>query len=181
MNRQALESVLQMLDTQQQFVFSVSELQRWFDTEPLKTFKESLGRHIKNGLLVHACRGVYWNPRARSKDAYLLEHIAKTLRVGEYNYVSLESLLSEAGVISQVPLSRLTVMTTGRSQIFKTPYGTIEFTHTHKSIIEILKGTAKLSYRPLRVAKVQTAIKDLKRVNRNVHLIDMDEADDAEV
>ncbi len=35
--------------------------------------------------------------------------------MGEYNYVSLESMLSEYGLISQIPIDRLTVMTTGRN------------------------------------------------------------------
>ncbi len=41
----------------------------------------------------------------------------------------LESALSEYGVISQIPIDRLTIMTTGRKGHYKTPYGTIEFTH----------------------------------------------------
>jgi len=46
--------------------------------------------------------------------------------------------LSEYGVISQIPLDRLTVMTTGRKGIYKTIYGTIEFTHTKRSVENIL-------------------------------------------
>ena len=39
-----------------------------------------------------------------SKDGYELEHIAKALRPGKYNYISLEFLLSSLGIISQIPV-----------------------------------------------------------------------------
>lgn len=38
---------------------------------------------------------------------------------GEYNYISLESALSEYGIISQIPIDRLTIMTTGRKGEYK--------------------------------------------------------------
>ena len=44
---------------------------------------------------------------AHSFDGYVIEQIAKTLRRGEYNYVSLESILSEYGLISQIPIDSL--------------------------------------------------------------------------
>lgn len=59
------------------------------------------------------------NPHAFSSDGYTIEHIAKALRPEKYNYVSLESILSEYGVISQIPMDRLTVMTTGREGIWR--------------------------------------------------------------
>ncbi len=62
-------------------------------------------------------------------------------------------------------------MTTGRAGLFKTPYGNIEFTHTKRSVDNILDGTNDVG-RPLRYATVETAHRDLRRVGRNVHLID---------
>ncbi|MCA2486583.1 hypothetical protein LAZ45_26780, partial [Vibrio alginolyticus] len=73
-------------------------------------------------------------------------------------------------VISQVMIDRITIMTTGRKGEFKTPYGVIEFTHTKRDAIDIINNTIT-SDRPLRIAKKEAAIRDLKRVGRNTHLI----------
>lgn len=172
MTRYELDKVIRHLDTHGHYVFHVNDLRRWFIDEPLKTFRNALARHVKLGFLAHPCRSVYVNVNAHSKDAYILEHIAKVLRKGEYTYISLESLLSEAGVISQVPMQHLTVMTTGRSQTFKTPYGVIEMTHTQRSIPDILQNIVKAQGRPLRLAKIPAAYRDLKMVGRNLHMID---------
>jgi hypothetical protein len=90
---------------------------------------------------------------------------------GFYNYISLESALSEAGAISQIPLDRLTVMTTGRKGEYRTPYGVIEFTHTKRPEMEILDHVYSAG-RPLKMATLTTALRDLKRVGRNTHLLD---------
>ncbi|HGS5457581.1 TPA: hypothetical protein ACN32Y_004777 [Vibrio parahaemolyticus] len=86
---------------------------------------------MKNQILERVARGIYLYTLSKDRfSANTLEIIAKTLRRGEYSYVSLESALSEYGVISQIPMDRLTVMTTGRKGEYKTRYGVIEFTHT---------------------------------------------------
>lgn len=107
---------------------------------------------------------------AHSCDSHTIEHVARTLRRGEYSYLSLESALSEYGVISQIPVNRLTVMTTGRKGMYETPVGTIEFVHTKRKPTEILAGVVDVN-RPLRLATAQTAWRDLKRVGRNTHLV----------
>ena len=63
-------------------------------------------------------------------------------------------------------------MTSGRKGIYHTPYGTIEFTHTKRSSVDIIANTLKLDNRPLRIAKKSAAWRDLKRVGRNVDLVD---------
>ena len=131
---------------------------------------------VKDGLLIKAARGIYINALVASRHkSWMLENIAKALRPGKLSYVSLESMLSEHGVISQIPLSRLTVMTTGSGGIHDTPYGTIEFTHTKRSIPEILDRTIFIKDRPLRIAKKQAAVTDLLRVGRNTDMIDYEE------
>lgn len=111
---------------------------------------------------------------AHSRDSHAIEHVARALRRGEYNYVSLESALSEYGVISQIPLDRLTVMTTGRKGVYHTALGTIEFIHTKRKPTAILEGVVDAG-RPLRLATPHTAWRDLKRVGRNTHLVNADE------
>lgn len=105
----------------------------------------------------------------KRKSGQTLELIAKTLRRGEYNYISLESALSEYGIISQIPIDRLTIMTTGRKGEYKTSYGVIEFTHTKRSVTDILDNIHSVG-RPLRMASKQAAERDLKRVGRNSYL-----------
>lgn len=108
-------------------------------------------------------------------DSYTIEHIAKALRPGEYNYVSLESILSEYGAISQIPLDRITIMTTGRKGVYKTPYGTIEYTHTKRDWSDILKEIKTVEKRPLRIASKKIAWRDLKRVGRNTNMVNLGE------
>lgn len=170
--------IIRDFDKKGKFVFTKQDLHKLFPEDNSKTFDEGLNRLVKDRLLIRACRGVYVNEYAQSKDSYIIEHIAKALRRGEYNYVSLESILSEYGVISQIPIDRLTVMTSGRKGTYKTPYGIIEFTHTKRSKEEILHFIQRIKDRPLRVATKQAAIRDLKRVGRNINLIQMDNDND---
>src|ERR1700752_5324048 len=130
MNQLDARKVLGYWDKQGKFVFTKHELRKLFSKDSAKTFDEGLARLVKSGLLVRACRGVYVHANANSFNGYVIEHIATALRQGDYNYLSLESMLSEYGVISQIPMDRLTVITTGRSGVYRTPYGVIEFTHT---------------------------------------------------
>ena len=164
--------VLRHWDKKGRYVFTKQTLAKLFPEDNPKTFSEGLNRLVKEGILQRACRGVYINSDAVSFDQYTIERIAKALRYGEYNYVSLESMLSEYGIISQIPVDRLTVMTTGREGIYKTPYGTIEMTHTKRSVINILNDTILVEKRPLRIATKKTALRDLKRAGRNLDLID---------
>ena len=123
MNKSTAIQCLRTWDKRGKYVFSTHALQKCFAEDKPKAFRAGLERLVKDQLLLRACRGVYVNPHAISSDGYAIEHIAKALRPGEYNYVSLESILSEYGVISQIPMDRLTVMTTGRKGIYKTVFG----------------------------------------------------------
>lgn len=157
-------------------VFNLSDLRKMFRGDSDKAFSEGLGRLVENGLLERLARGVYFNPFSSLPRADLLERIAATLRRGEYNYVSLESALSQYGIISQVPLGYLTVMTTGRKGLYRTPYGRIEFTHTARPSTDILDNVRPTG-RPLRMATPKAALRDLRRVGRNLQLVDADEAE----
>lgn len=158
-------------DRQGRFVYTRADLAKLFHEDSPRALKDGLQRLVAEGLLERPARGVYLYPLAHSRDSFTIESIARALRRGEYNYVSLESALSEYGAISQVPLDRLTVMTTGRKGLYKTPYGAIEFVHTKRPVAELLKRMKDVG-RPLRLATPQAAWADLKRVGRNTHLVD---------
>lgn len=167
--------LLREWDQRGRYVFTRQDLKKILPTNNPTTFTKRLNRLTETGTLKRVCRGVYLNPHATHLDSYTIERIAIALRRGHYNYVSLESMLSEYGVISQIPIDRLTVMTTGRKGVYTTPYGTIEFTHTKRNREDILNNTQLAEARPLRIATKETAWRDLKRVGRNTHLLNKEE------
>lgn len=162
-------------------VWTRRDLGKAFPEEREKTMEKSLQRMVRDGLLIKAAHGVYVYALASSEhQRWLIEEVAKALRPGKLCYVSLESMLSEYGVISQIPVSRLTVMTNGAGGLHETPFGTIEFTHTERSVPDILDRTVFSEDRPLRMAKKWAAVQDLRRVGRNVDMMDPDELADME-
>lgn len=179
MNRADAILRLRQMDSKGKYVFTKHELSKIFMADSEKGLTEGLVRLVRAGLLLRACRGVYINPYTQSNQGYTIEHIAIALRRGEYNYLSLESMLSEYGAISQILLDRLTVMTTGRKGVYKTAYGVIEFTHTKRPTAQILAGIKQVSGRPLRIATQQVAWRDLKRVGRNTDMVDLEEIKNA--
>ncbi len=152
-------------------VFTSRDLSKVFFEDGTRAFNAGLARLVKNDILWRVAKGIYVYALSQNHKANVLEHIAVALRRGEYSYISLESALSEYGVISQIPVDRLTIMTTGRKGEYKTPFGTLEFTHTKRSVADILNSTVDRD-RPLKLATKQAAFRDLKRVGRNVHLVD---------
>jgi hypothetical protein len=172
MHQKDANATLRDWDRRGRYVFTRRQLARLFQDDTPEAFAAGLDRLVSAGLLVRACRGVYVNPHAQSLDGRVVERIAQVLRPGAYNYVSLESRLSEVGAISQIPLDRLTVMTTGRKGTYRTPYGVIEFTHTKRPIADVLTHIQQEENRPLRVASAAVAWRDLKRVGRNLAMVD---------
>ncbi len=158
-------------DAKGRYVYILRDLAKLFPEDSPRTLQEGVNRLAKAGILQRVCRGVYVYALSHSKGSHVIEHIAKALRRGDYSYVSLESALSEYGAISQIPIDRLTVMTTGRKGEYKTPYGVIEFTHTKRSLQNILQSMRDVG-RPLRLANPMAAWRDLKRAGRNTHLVE---------
>jgi len=144
--------ILREFDKKGKYVFIKRDMAKLFPHDNAKALTEGLNRLVKFSLIKRACRGVYVNENAQCFDSYVIENVAKALRRNAYNYVSLESMLSEYGIISQIPLDLLTVMTTGRKGIYKTLYGVIEFTHTKRSLINIIDHVQTILGRPLRIA-----------------------------
>lgn len=153
-------------------IFLMQNLRMFFKNEDEKTFKTSLSRHEKSGIIKRVCKGVYMNPRARSASPYLLESFVKYIRPNGFSYLSLESRLSEEGIISQIP-NRLTFMSTGRSQVFKTPYGVIEFVHTKRDRKDIGKDIDFDKSRGIYIASANRALEDLRHTRRNLGLVNL--------
>ncbi len=101
------------------------------------------------------------------------DKLALSLREGELCYISFEDALSRWSVISQIPMI-LILGTTGESGFYKTRFGSIEFVHVPHSREVILSNTTE-PYYAIRLAKKFFAFEDLKRIDRNMHLIDYEE------
>lgn len=163
-------TVLAQQDLRGRNVYTLEDLAKLFPDDSPRALRAGIERLIRAKLLNRASKGVYVYPLSNRSPSDTLEQIAKTMRRGEYSYLSLESALSEYGLISQLPIDRITVMTTGRKGEYKTPYGVIEFTHTKRPIPDLLAGMISTG-RPLRMASKEAALRDLRRVGRNLHLI----------
>lgn len=140
-----------------------------------KTLDQTLARLVKSGILERPAHGIYVFAASSSNAANILELIARNLRRGEFTYESLESALSQWGVISQIPLDRITFMTTGRSGEYKTPYGVIEFTHTKTPLTTIARNIVYRDDHALPIASKGFAYTNLKSVGRNLDLVDAEE------
>lgn len=144
---------------------------------------KTLAAATADKVIVRLCRGLYvYEQAARVFRRAVVEEAVLRLRPRSFNYLSLEWALHQWGVINQAPLGGITVMSTGRSQLFTTPYGRIEITHTAKRPKDLLGDVVIPD--PLRCelpyAKPRLATAELVRVGRNVDLILWDEVAAAE-
>lgn len=148
-------------------IFTVPQLALLAGERASPAFRKFLASKKDTLPIERIARGLYINRMVPPTGAYGLEMIARLLHPNRFFYLSLEYELSRLGLISQVPIDTLTAMTTGRSGRYKTRFGTIEFTHTKRSI----KALSNYVYYDLKAgvfrAKPQQALRDLRRVGRN--------------
>ena len=171
---ETLRSTLDGLSTKTECpLFTLSGLRSILPGLSSGAFKTLLSRAAKKSVLNRVCRGLYLDPAQCQSTGLELYHIAARLRAHEFNYISLETALSDAGVISQIPLQWITLMSSGRTQTIEcTGFGHIEFIHTKKKPATL---TDKLSYDAschLWRANIPLAIEDMKATRRNLELID---------
>jgi hypothetical protein len=153
-------------------IYTTNDLALMLKTPTSSNFSKLLHHATKAGVLVNVCRNLYVNPLVPPSGVGVLSKIALLLHWNKFIFISLESQLSHLGRISQVLINHLTVMTTGRSGKIKTLYGTIEFTHTSHTI-EALKNDLYFdSDIGIFRAKEEKSVRDLKRVGRNIHLLE---------
>ncbi|MCL2044013.1 MAG: hypothetical protein FWG89_07740 [Treponema sp.] len=165
---QVLKTNLENLANSQHYLFSVSDFSALFPQKSLTALMVLLGRAVKNGSLERVCRGFYVYCKTTYPQDMLLFRLAARMRADYFCYLSLESVLSEDGIISQVPLGCVTLMTTGRSGIINCGrFGRIEFTHTKKSP-EDIAGFLTYDFRyGLWRASAQLALQDLHSTGRD--------------
>lgn len=169
MRRRILDHKLADMDRRGVWAFTPATLSAVLGSPNQNYLRLVMKRLADQGILVRAARGVYVNPHARSMPDDIRAGLIRFLRPRELSYISLESRLSEVGAISQVATA-LTCMTTGSPGRFDTPWGAIEFAHTDRPIIV---GTdVQIRDDGVLEATVERSARDLRRVGRNMDLID---------
>ena len=167
-----LANTLKKLADQDHFLFSISDLSSLFPELSYEALYALIGRAVKNDLLQRICRGIYLYPIRGYHSGQILYKTATRLRAHEFNYISLESALSASGVISQIPLNWITLMSSGRSQTINCgKWGHIEFIHTKKKLAQIAPDLVYDKQLGLWRASISLAKQDMKHTGRNSDLI----------
>lgn len=173
-----LAQLLERLASAEQYLFSLDDLRSALPEASPGAFKALLCRAEKSGLLRRVCRGIYLYPRVAYPAGLVLFHAAAKLRADAFNYLSLETVLSDAGVVSQIPLNWVTLMSSGRSHIVTCgDFGHIECIHTKRRPADV---AGQLNYDQdcrLWRASVALALQDMKLTRRSMDLIDLGVAD----
>ena len=168
-----LMSALRQLATPQACLFTPADLRPLLPDQTDAAFKTLLSRVVRDGLMTRICRGLYLYDPSLAAPSQLLMRAAIKLRPLEFNYLSLETVLSDAGVISQIPMNRIMVMSSGRSSLIRCgAWGTIEYVHTQQTASSL---AGKLHYdtdHQCWRASVAQALKDMRSTHRKTDLID---------
>lgn len=143
-------------------------------------FKTLMSRVVSLGHLDRVCRSLYAYKPNQFSRGLLLFHAAAYLRSDDFNYISLETALSDAGVISQIPINYISIMSSGRSSTISCgKFGTIEFVHTEQKPTDVMAQLVYDGDCRLWRAIVPLALKDMKRTRRTTYnLIDWDVVDE---
>lgn len=163
---------LSSLATPERYLFTPSDMRALVPELSDEAYRSLLSRASTDGKLARICRGLYLYVPAKANLGNLLYHAAARLRANEFNYISLETALSDAGVIAQIPINWITLMSSGRSnKIVCGRFGTIEFIHTKKKPAELASQLNYDSRCHLWRAKAGLALRDMKAAKRNLDLV----------
>ncbi len=168
-----LRYILDDLSDREHYLFSIRDFFAVFPDLSYDGLKNLLSRAVRNGIIERVCNGMYLNPRADYPADLVLYHTAAKYRSGSFNYLSLETVLSDAGVISQIPMNWITVMSSGRSYTVQCRrFGTIEYIHTKKKPEDVedrlIYDTRCRFWR----ASVELALQDMRQAGRPMDLVD---------
>jgi len=174
-----LAKILAGLADDEHYLFSLADLKGAMPEQSQGGFKALVCRGVKDGLLKRICRGLYLYPSVEYAGGLVLFHAAARLRADAFNYISLETALSDAGVISQIPMNWVTLMSSGRSHIVNCgEFGRIELVHTKKRPENLIDQLIYDSRCRLWRASVALAIKDMLATKRSTDLIDWNAANE---
>lgn len=138
--------LLQTQAQQRSSLYQANDFRALFPDMNAGAYRALLHRAQRKGLLERVCQGIYQYAGAPDNSGCILFHAAALLRARHFNYISLETALSDAGVISQVPMGWITLVSTGRTATVECgDFGMIEFLHSQRSLTD-LQG--RVSYDP---------------------------------
>jgi hypothetical protein len=171
--------ILATLADPEHYLFTLADLRAALPDLSAAALKTLVSRAEQSGLLQRVCRGVYLYGRVDYPRGLVLYHSAARLRAECFNYISLETALSDAGVISQVPINWITLMTSGRGNIIRCgAWGTIEFVHTRKRP-EVVQSHLQYDRRCRNWrASVRLALQDMRDTRRSLDLVDWSMVDE---
>ena len=173
-----LENTLANASNNGSYVFGIETLGVIFPDFGNENLRMVASRAVKSGIITRICNGVFLYTKSVSTDySSILYRTARYLRRNCFNYLSLESVLSEVSIISQQMFAWITIMTTGRSGIIDCgKFGHIEFVHTAKKIDTIITETHYDKNINMFRATPKLALSDMRHARRStIDLIDFDE------
>lgn len=163
----------------ERYLFTPDDLRALVPDLSEGAYRVLLARIAANGPLARLCRGLYLYEPAAPNNGLLLFHAAARLRATQFNYISLETALSDCGVISQIPINWITLMSSGRSsRIACGRWGTIEFVHTRQSPDALQNRLSYDARCRLWRADASQALRDMRAARRDLSLIDWSAADE---
>lgn len=168
-----LSKTLAALASADHYLFTRSDVSALLPELSVGALKALLSRAVKDGLLSRVCRGVYLYERADFPRGQILFHTAARLRADTFSYLSLETVLSDTGAISQMPMQWITLMSAGRSAVIRCGgWGTIEFVHTRKTPELVTDQLHYDSRCHLWRASLALAMQDMRATRRSLDLVD---------
>ncbi len=168
-----LMNTISELASPQACLFTPADLRSVLSNHSDAAFKTLLSRAVSEGHLTRLCRGLYLYEKAGPDRGLILPHAAAKLRPLGLNYLSLETVLSDAGIISQIPMNRIMVISSGRSAVIDCGrWGSIEFVKTCQRPDELVGNLAYDPVARLWRANVKQALRDMRVTHRNLDLID---------
>lgn len=168
-----LTRALADLASPEHYLFTQVDLRALLPTLSEVALKTLLSRAVSEGHLARVCRGIYLYERVDYPRGLMLFHAAARLRASTFNYISLETSLSDAGAISQMPINWITLMSAGRSNTIGCgAWGSIEFVHTCKRPDDVALELHYDRRCHLWRASVTLALQDMRATRRNLDLID---------
>ncbi|MFF7708752.1 type IV toxin-antitoxin system AbiEi family antitoxin [Pseudomonas sp. NPDC007930] len=174
-----LYRALDQLASPERYLFTPADLRALAPELSDQAYRALLTRANREQRLQQVCRGLYLYHPARPVPGLVLFHAAARLRAQAFNYISLETALSDCGVISQVPMNWITVMSSARSNIVNCgPWGTIEFINTRQRAAALAEQLAYDARCHLWRASPALALRDMRMARRNLELIDWSIADE---
>jgi len=169
---------LEKNSTVDHYLFTSSQLHSLLPELSALAFKTLLSRAVSNGHLIRVCRGLYMYKRY-PHTSLLLFHAAAQLRANEFNYISLETALSDLGIISQIPLNYISIMSSGRSSTIACgKFGTIDFVHTTQEACDVASQLVYDDECRMWRAMPALALRDIKATRRSSDLIDWEIANE---